>query len=374
MKASRIKLLQFRKYVIPAIHILMWIVLIFIPRIFIPRPVEMIHTEKEWVLWISMIIVFYTNYFILVPHFLAKKKILLFFFFVLASLISGFFLNIYLENRYGKRFITRNQMQLLPPRNLPRAGEPLPFHIPPEGFKVREGFRGIIFISLVLAVSTSLKITEQWYHDEKKFKEIQNQKLTAELALLRSQINPHFFFNTLNTIYSLASKKSDLTTEAILKLSGLMRYVIYHSEKQFVYLKDEIEYIKNYLDLQRLRFKKNVDIQLNISGTLADQVIEPMLLLPFIENAFKHGIDYSRPCRISISLEIASDQLSMHIENPLILKSVRNEPEKKTGIGLSNTIKRLQMLYPGCHHLEIRPENGKYLLDLMIKMHNTTPS
>jgi len=283
-------------------------------------------------------------------------------------------LNIYLENKYGRRYILPNKVQPLPPRGLPRYGDSLPFLIPPERFRVGEGFRGLIFVSLVLAVSTSLKITEQWYQDEKKFKEIQNQKLTAELALLRSQINPHFFFNTLNTIYSLASKKSDLTTDAILKLSGLMRYVIYHSEQKFVYLKDEIEYIKNYLDLQKLRFQKNVDIQFSISGNLADQVIEPMLLLPFIENAFKHGIDYSRACQIVISLEFASDQLILYVENPMIVKSERKDPEKDKGIGLSNTIKRLQMLYPGCHHLKVIPENGKYLLILMIKMHNLSIS
>ncbi|NMB99876.1 MAG: histidine kinase, partial [Thermoanaerobaculaceae bacterium] len=322
MKVSRIKSIHFRKYyIVPAIHILMWIVLFFIPRIFIPRPVERIHTEKEWVLWISMIIVFYTNYLFLVPKFLAKRKILIFFLFVLALLVTGFFLNIYLENKYGRRFILRNQVQPLPPRALPHNGNPAPFRIPPERMRVGEGLRGIIFVTLVLAVSTSLKITEQWYQDEKKIKEIQNQKLTAELALLRSQINPHFFFNTLNTIYSLASKKSDLTTDAILKLSGLMRYIIYHSEQPFVFLKDEIEYIKNYLDLQKLRFQKNVNIQFNISGKLANQVIEPMLLLPFIENAFKHGIDYSRACQIVISLEFASDQLILYVENPMIVKS-----------------------------------------------------
>lgn len=262
-------------------------------------------------------------------------------------------------------------MQLMPPVHPLPEQRPGILFVPPEKFRVGDGFRGMIFITLVLAVSTSLRITEQWYGDEKKIKEIQNQKLTAELALLRSQINPHFFFNTLNTIYSLASRKSDLTTEAILKLSSLMRYVIYHSEKQFVTLNEEVDYVRNYLDLQKLRFKNNVDIRLRISGILDDKVIEPMLILPFIENAFKHGIDYSRASVIDISFEASSDQFVMHIENPIVSDSSEKKGEKNTGIGLSNTIKRLQMLYPDSHKLEIKRENNTYILNLLIRLHST---
>jgi sensor histidine kinase YesM len=196
---------------------------------------------------------------------------------------------------------------------------------------------------------------------------MENQKLGAELSLLKSQINPHFFFNTLNSIYSLAIVKSSRTPEAVLKLSEIMRYIIYDTERKLVPLSKEVEYIANYIELQRLRLPEEVKVKLKTDLGDADAVIEPLLLLPFVENAFKHGVDVEKGGTILIDIKLAGNELKLHVENPLV-KDANNIVDKHRGIGVNNTLKRLKLMYQDNFTFSSGPVNKNYVVDLAVKI------
>ncbi len=184
---------------------------------------------------------------------------------------------------------------------------------------------------------------------------------------LKSQINPHFFFNTLNSIYSLAIIKSDRTPEAVLKLSELMRYIIYDTERKVVPLSKEVEYIANYIELQRLRLPDEVKVKLNTDLGDADAVIEPLLLLPFVENAFKHGVDVEKGGTILIDIRLTGNELTLHVENPLV-DDASNIMDKHRGIGVNNTLKRLNLLYQDNFTFTAGPVKNNYVVDLVVKI------
>jgi sensor histidine kinase YesM len=229
------------------------------------------------------------------------------------------------------------------------------------------GYFSALFCLTILALSTSIRVTEGWYSNEKKKKEMENQKLGAELSLLKSQINPHFFFNTLNSIYSLAIVKSDRTPEAVLKLSELMRYIIYDTERKLVPLSKEVEYIANYIELQRLRLPDEVKVKLKTDLGESDAVIEPLLLLPFVENAFKHGVDVEKGGTILIEIRLSGNELTLHVVNPLV--DDRNSiVDKHRGIGVNNTLKRLKLLYQDNFTFTAGPVKKNYVVDLVVKI------
>jgi sensor histidine kinase YesM len=217
----------------------------------------------------------------------------------------------------------------------------------------------------VLALGTSIRVTENWYENEKQKKEMENQKLGAELSLLKSQINPHFFFNTLNSIYSLAIIKSKKTPEAVLKLSEIMRYIIYDTERKLVPLSKEIEYIANYIELQRLRLPEDIKVKFRTDIREGEPVIEPLLLLPFVENAFKHGVDIEKGGTISVAVTLVGNELTLHVENPLvdINGQVKNGA---SGVGMNNTMKRLKLLYHDNFKFTAGPVKKNYVVNLIL--------
>jgi two-component system, LytTR family, sensor kinase len=357
------------------LHLLLWGFLFSIPRLSILHPLQQISTVKEIFLWILAIVVFYLNYHVLIPRLLTKRKFFLFALVIFTILNFTFISSVFIETKY----VTPGIGHQMPEFDELTKGQ---FSIPPlfepnkemiQSMQFFQGFNSVIFIFVILAISTSIKITLQWYSDEKIRKDAENQKLNAELSFLKSQINPHFFFNTLNSIYSLATKKSDKTPEAIIKLSQLMRYIIYDSEKDMVPFNNEIEYIKNFVELQKLRLRENVFIDLKIYGNTNDKWIEPLLLLPFIENAFKHGIDYTEDCTIKILISINEDCLLFETENQIVKLLNQTWNNKNSGIGLPNSEKRLSLLYPGNHSLNISNENGLFKTILKLTFKNPAP-
>jgi sensor histidine kinase YesM len=229
------------------------------------------------------------------------------------------------------------------------------------------GYNSVLFCFAVLALGTSIKVTENWYENEKQRKEMENQKLGAELSLLKSQINPHFFFNTLNSIYSLAIIKSDKTPEAVVKLSEIMRYIIYDTERKLVPLSKEVEYIANYIELQRLRLPEEIKVIFKTKLGKEESVIEPLLLLPFVENAFKHGVDIEKGGVISVSITQTGNELQLHVENPLIDADINNK-SGQSGIGMNNTLKRLELLYHDNFSITNGPVKKNYIVDLILKL------
>lgn len=208
-----------------------------------------------------------------------------------------------------------------------------------------------------------------WYlinaFESQKFKqELINQRQAGELALLRSQVNPHFLFNTLNNIYSLVYKKSDEAPEAVMKLSSIMRYMLYDATNDKVPLEQEIEYLKSFIELQKLRIENPDFVSLHIEGNAEGHFIAPILLISFVENAFKHGSKKHIP-GVIIRLLITKDRLNLEVVNYLKKATLLiNEPE--TGIGLSNISRRLALIYPGKHSLLISKEAEIFRVNLEI--------
>jgi len=198
-----------------------------------------------------------------------------------------------------------------------------------------------------------------------QYQKMDKEKTEAELAYLKTQVNPHFLFNTLNTIYAMALEQSPATADAIAKLSGIMRYVLKESANELISLGTELECISNYIDLQHARFGNGVNIEYKATGQTGDVQIAPLFLLPFIENAFKHGINPEKDSRVAVNIDVSGDMLKMHIENTIV--PIANE-EPKSGLGIANTEKRLRRQYPGKHTLAISQQNDIFIVDLTIHL------
>jgi LytS/YehU family sensor histidine kinase len=214
-------------------------------------------------------------------------------------------------------------------------------------------------------------VMSDWIKHQKDKQRLQNEKLVSELKFLRSQINPHFLFNTLNNIYSLSLQKSDKAPEIILKLSEILRYMLYECNGPFVSLENEINYIKNYLELERLRQSEHTKIEFDVEGDVEDVMLAPFLFTPFLENAIKHGVNtvIENPC-IKINIRVKGKILRLRVSNTK--KEIKDKPQlkkKSGGIGLVNLERRLKLLYPEKYKLKIENTPTKYTiyLDLMIK-------
>jgi len=220
---------------------------------------------------------------------------------------------------------------------------------------------------LLLLVGSFWKLSFVWSKTEKEKETLEKEKLGAELRLLKSQINPHFLFNVLNSLYALSYKEESKVSTSILKLSYIMRYMIYDTNAAAVQLQKEVDYIENYIALQRLRMPDFIDISFKAEGVQATHFIEPMLLLPFIENAFKHGVSYLAPSRISIQLAVKGDELFLEVDNPVV-EHKEIGPEAEGGIGLTNVRERLKLLYGNYYTLKIQQIDQRYNVNLHISL------
>jgi hypothetical protein len=237
-------------------------------------------------------------------------------------------------------------------------GKPMP-HLHPQRlmhfsfFEMQIFFMGI----MVLLTSMYLRIT-------KRLNEAEDEKVHAELSYLKAQINPHFLFNTLNSIYSLAFKKSDQTAPAIVKLSGLMRYVISDAQEDKVILSKEVEYLTNYIELQKLRLTEKTKVIFEHQGPLDGKMIAPLLLLPFVENAFKYGSNPEQNSEIKIKLWVSDNFLQFEVKNDI----VNNYDIPSERIGVGNAKDRLELTYSGKYLINIIPTAHQYFISLHINL------
>lgn len=212
------------------------------------------------------------------------------------------------------------------------------------------------FIGVYMVVTTLIKLSKGWFQyleTQGKLSRLEQEKSIAELNALKSQVNPHFLFNSLNNLYSLALDKDDRTPGLLLRLSQTMRYLLYESNADFVPLEKEIEHLSNFVEMQRLRVGEQVNIHFEISGDPSGKEVAPLLFLPLVENGFKHGVKGdTEGTFINIHLQILDDQLVLKTENN---KGTQEELEKGQyrGVGLQNLRRRLELIYPGKHHLHI---------------------
>jgi len=198
--------------------------------------------------------------------------------------------------------------------------------------------------------------------DEKK--SLENAGLKAEINLLKTQINPHFLFNTLNSIYAQAHQRSANTDESILKLSEILRYMIYDTGSEQINLEKDIHYLSSYIDLQKMRLSNKVTVDYSVKGKLESVSIAPLLLIIFIENAFKHGISYVQPSVITIQIEVFDKTLTLLVRNPIVTLNKFVDG----GIGLKNVKRRLELLYPGNYCLDISSDKKSYVVQLKINL------
>ncbi len=336
----------FRSYSV-WIHIFLWLAYFAFPLLFFFQNEVM---RRNYLIMGSFLtalvaIFFYYNYLFLIPRYFLKKKMIVYFLLLLAGLIVICLVNV--------------------------VGVYISYHIDKVvwyfPFKFRSSFiYPMSSCFLAFALSSAIRITREWLRNERQRKEMQADKLASELAFLKSQVNPHFLFNTLNNICSLARKKSDHTEDAIIKLADIMRFMLEDSEHERVGLDKELEYLHGYIELQRLRLPEQVKISFNITGNPDRHSIEPLLLIPFVENAFKHGISYQEPVDIVIALEANEDDLVFRVENNIV-KSHEGSTQKGSGTSLKNVIRRLELLYPGTHSLKIQDTGNRYIVELKLK-------
>jgi len=223
--------------------------------------------------------------------------------------------------------------------------------------------------TLILGIYTVLmRLAIDWYAIQNQKAELITQNQASELALLRSQVNPHFLFNTLNNIYSLVYKKADEAPEAIMRLSSIMRYMLYDATTDKVLLDKEIEYLQSFIELQKLRLRRKDSLEFIIEGNSDERYIAPMLLIPFVENAFKHG-DKSgiQPC-IFIKLKIEPQRIVFEVKNRVRKNNTIIPKDRIGGSGLNNIRRRLELLYPQRHSLEI--ENGDTVFSVKLIIEN----
>ncbi len=343
---------HYQKVTIMVIHIVAWFLYIAFYR---TAYIQQNGTVEFQVLFLLSILltdlpVFYYFYSRAIPNLLVLKKVWKFLGFTIAVCLF------YPLARYG--------LDLLFATYYPDGVTPLTI-IAVENFNMVFGIRALAAL-FVIAMAGIGKFTFDWFENQRIRRELENQNLTSELAFLKSQINPHFLFNTLNNIHTLAYKKSDGAPEAIMKLSDLMRYMIYESDAQFVPLDHEVKHLKSFVALQELRFKTPGITTFVVEGNVNQHVIAPLLLLPFVENAFKHGHDLNREGAIQIRL-IVDENIKYEVENPTIPTGATVHKDLVGGIGLENIKRRLAIIYDGKYTLSVQEASNSFKVTLIIK-------
>ena len=222
---------------------------------------------------------------------------------------------------------------------------------------------------MIVGTSTIIKIVSDWVKHQRERNDLQTQNMQSELRFLKSQINPHFLFNTLNNLYALTLKKSDKAPEIVVKLSEMMRYMLYECNEKQVPLSKEVKYIQNYLDLEALRQGKEVEIHFDVYGEVSNQQIAPLMFIPFLENSFKHGLNHHiNQGYVDIRLDVEPQKVRLRIENSKPDSMPLPEHPRSGGIGLVNVRRRLNILYPQAHQLNIESEPNSYAVDLKIEL------
>ena len=296
----------------------------------------------------------YLNIYVLMPRFIFKKKYSLFILFLLSSI----FMMVVVKFNLTYYLLSSN--------------------VWPEGPEIVNTLTANYVMDMmigelyVITFVTAIKITSDWIQENKRSSDLEKAQLETQLLFLRSQVSPHFFFNTLNNIYSLSLEGSKRTPKVILKLSELMRYLIYDTKNKRQDLSNEILCIQNYLELEKIRYSDNLEINMNIVGQIEGKVIAPILLLSFVENAFKHGANKSiDKIKIDIDFNVKGDFLNFKIVNQIPVRPKNKQIFKRNqgGIGLSNVKKRLKLGYKkDDYKMSINSSNNLFTVKLKIKV------
>jgi two-component system LytT family sensor kinase len=346
--------IRYKKWLTVVIHIAAWVLLFSLPYLLRPSydPNEHKHAAPAANASINFLITrttdlmligfFYLNAGVLIVQFFYKRKYLLYLVMVLLCFAAFSGLSFAMAKTFqytGRQFTYRMH---------------LPFSI-------------FVFL-FILACSIAYKTIRDKIVADNLYKERQNENLKTELSLLRSQVSPHFMFNVLNNMVALARKQSELLEPSLIKLSSLMRYMLYETGEQKVSLEKETEYLQSYIDLQQQRFGKKLVVHVNVLPADKQYEIEPMLLIPFVENAFKHGTGMIDQPQIDIKMEALDNVLRFSVKNKYDPAS-QEIKDSASGIGLANVQRRLQLLYRDKQQLQITTDNDIFSITLQIRLH-----
>ncbi|MRR21103.1 hypothetical protein EG827_13065, partial [bacterium] len=344
------------------LHATGWIILFILPQFLISGGLFKDQRTTQIVLFNTLVFVvlFYTNYLWLVPRLAQRKKWLAFLVMAAALIVlmgwaSGkFYENLFAPPREVRERVTETEQR--PPRD--------------DHSRRRGGGMALynFFITsfLVSGFAVGIRYAESAVRKDEEIKELEREKLNSELALLKNQVSPHFFFNTLNNIYSLIAINQEDAREAVLSLSKMMRYMLYESEQGNTRLSNEIEFIKGYIDLMKLRLSERVRLSVSLPEEYEDRDVPPLLFIPFIENAFKHGVSNLGNSFIDIGLRAEGGEITFLVANSISHQSA-GTPRAASGIGLDNVRKRLALLYPGHHELRIGERETVFTVELIIR-------
>lgn len=330
------------------INVLIWVFIFALPFLLVNRDTHDFNyarlAHNHAITVIASAFVFYFNYFFLTERYLFKKKTWQF---VVLHLLTAIVMGLVVYYLKDFRVETQNMPHSMATR------------------KYLFLFREIFSLAVIGGIAILIKSLSKFFIIDSQRQEEEKRRKEAELINLRQQINPHFFFNTLNNIYALIEISPERAQNTVLELSKLMRYVLYDNENNFVPVNKEIDFIRNYIELMRIRLTNNVDVRTDIQVSPSlDKQVAPMIFISLIENAFKHGVSHSSPSFIHIDIHEVSDHLVGVVRNSYFPK---DESDKSgSGIGLENLKKRLSLLYPHKHILRLQEEDNVFTAELVI--------
>ena len=341
-----------KKYIEVAIHILIWGVAYFLILNYVSTIADF--RKDMGPFWVAILfgmimnqVIFYSTAFFIVPRFLVLKKIPLLIITLIATFVSINLFESVIDYYWLVGFFSSESESYL---------SYLSYNATSSFF--------------ILLLGLSYALIKYWFQSEKLKRILYEEKLTTEMAFLKSKINPHFLFNVLNSFYAKALKDNvPELAEGIAKLAELMRYMVYETHEDKVALEKEIHHLKNFIQVYQLRILEEDDVSINfdLKGTIDAVKISPMLLIPFVENAIKHGIDPKKKSIIDISLAVEEKKMFFKVSNTVHLKSY-DLVDEPSGFGLDNLKKRLSILYPKRYTLDTKEENGYYVSLLMLKL------
>jgi len=346
---------SFQRFLTPLIHVLAWGLLALALLLFQPMQGRVVLPPQYWVrqgalllLWVSA---FYLTTRVSVPRLLLRGRTGWFVVALAATVVIIVLLSQFLES-------TLHVSELM--RKAFHAAEGAEHRVAPAGPPRPRGprfdFVGLLITLLVLGIATAITTVQHWQQEARLRERLDQQRTEAELAMLKAQINPHFFFNTLNNIYSLTLIDGERARAALHRLSRMMRYVLYDTATGHAQLSQEVAFIQDYITLMQLRLTDRVQVVFEHPEPVREVLIAPMILLPFVENAFKHGVAATAPSRIYIGLrQPTPQQLEIDVRNTLFAAS-GTDLAGSNGIGLANTQRRLDLLYPGRYTLQVTPK------------------
>lgn len=348
------------------LHALAWLGFLSLPILFISNKSvwgsELFQRWEIWFFGFCFIVPYYLNSYLWTPFIIRKRRYLLYVIsLVLVAIVFAYWL---------KPFDRLMRLDSMPQREFAnREGEPFPMPPPHNGQEPPPKNRGhldiasMYIVMLVVILGSLLRIVQYWMQSQQKVQQVQHEWTKAELAFLKAQVHPHFLFNTLHNIYSLALTNDPSTATSVYKLSQLMRYYMDERNDEEVGLKEEIQAIQDFISLQKLRVGANCTIKERYEGQDSTKKIHPFILLPFVENAFKYGLRVSEPCYLDFFIQVTDSHCLMEVKNA-VSRELHAQPS--SGIGVKNTRKLLERLYPDKFELDIVAGTDHFFVKLLL--------